>query len=230
MLPCKTGCAFTSRTWRHRQACRVFLICAALWLGSATDPRTATTLYAATQTDDYDHFGLFKSTNGGTTWVSASDGLRGAAVVALAVDPSVDGTVYAATRRGVFTSSDGGASWHAANVGLPDRAYIDAVAVDATPPATVYAGGFPGVFLSTDSGATWKPLNTGLGADPGVLSLVIDPIEPAVLYAGTFARGVWTLRRGTECAGDCNGDGEVTVNELIFGVTNALSGCNSSSY
>lgn len=95
----------------------------------AVDPRTPTTLYAATSG------GVFKSLDGGTRWTAANRGLGFRPVVALAVDPVTPATLYAATEEffggGVFKSADGGATWRAApNSGLPATS-VSALALDA---------------------------------------------------------------------------------------------------
>ena len=63
--------------------------------------------------------GIFKSTDGGSTFTQLSSttptasngGAEWAAVGKLAVDPNNPSTVYAATNKGLRMSTDGGASW-----------------------------------------------------------------------------------------------------------------------
>lgn len=166
---------------------------------------------------------LFKTTDGGDTWMPAEGELR-TYWLAVAVDPTNSSTIYAGTSAGVFKSVDGGATWSEANIGLPDQTSVYALAVDPSTPTKVYAGAVVGVFQSIDAGATWVPLNTGLtertGPYPDVTALLIDPAQPSRLYAGTGYTGVFVLH--TVCAGDCGGDGVVTIAELVTGVGIAL--------
>jgi hypothetical protein len=37
----------------------------------------------------------------------------------------------------------------------------------------------------------------------------------------------WSAAVSAQCCGDCNGDGQVTINELITAVNNALNGCTA---
>jgi hypothetical protein len=104
---------------------------------------------------------------------------------------------------------------------------------------TLYAGtGGAGVFKSTDGGTTWSA--AGLSGNR-VFALAIDPTTPSTLYAGTNA-GVLGIHRvlvtptptntptpidtptptPPPCVGDCDGSGDVTVNELIIMVNIAL--------
>ncbi len=75
--------------------------------------------------------------------------------------------------------------------------------------------------LETIAGRTWRRMNTGLDT-LHISGLVIDPITPSTLYAGTRDRGVFSIQQVAVCVGDCNGDGTVSVDELITGVTIAL--------
>ncbi len=190
----------------------------------AIDPSMPATLYAgiAFTFPSSTPASLFKTTDGGATWMPASNGLDGVALYALAVDPVIRGALYAATEHGLFRSADAAATWRTANTGLPDSAFVSALAVDPIYPAVLYAGGTFGVFTSTNIGASWKPINTGFDANVAVTALALDPRRSSVLYAGTSARGVWTYTQRRQCAGDCNGDFEVTVNELVTGMNIAL--------
>jgi photosystem II stability/assembly factor-like uncharacterized protein len=138
-------------------------------------------------------------------------------MVALAIDPSMPTTIYAAgfdlglldpdAPRGVFKSIDGGAHWSASNTGLT-AAIVTVVAVDPKTPTTVYVGASKldawGVFKSTDGGAHWSASNAGFPPPlcgstaciiPAVLVLAVDPRTTAILYAGT-AVGVFKSTDG----------------------------------
>src|SRR5262249_5908493 len=97
----------------------------------AIDPRTPTTLYAGTSVD-----GVFKSTDGGSSWVAANTGLTNTPIGALAIDPLTPTTLYAGTGGGVFKSTDGGSSWVAATTGLPNTPFINVLAIDPFTPTT----------------------------------------------------------------------------------------------
>ncbi len=146
----------------------------------AIDPQTPTTLYAGTSGD-----GVFKSTDGGTTWRAVNTGLDPRrCCFALAIDPQTPTTLYASTDGGVFKSTDGGESWGGVNTGLTNP-FARALAIDPQTPATLYVSTGGGVFKSTDGGGNWRSV---LVLSPGtfVLALAIDPQTPMTVYAGTI--------------------------------------------
>jgi photosystem II stability/assembly factor-like uncharacterized protein len=141
----------------------------------AIDPLTSRRAYAGTRE------GVFRSTDGGASWISA--GLTNLSVYALAINPLSSNTLYAGTGDGVFRSADGGNNWVAVSTGLPQRP-VQALAVDPVTPSRLYAstvGGGGGLFRSTNRGYSWTALNIGLDGSE-VLSIVIDPVTPTTLY------------------------------------------------
>lgn len=138
------------------------------------DPRLPGVLYAGTRS------GLFKSTDGGTTWVRSNQGLRRDRVYDVAVAPSDSSVVYAGMVDGVYASFDGGASWQ-------KTAYLNgaalAVAVDPRNPRRVWAGVSTTVFWSDDAGATWNGIWSDLIAQ--VIDVAIDPFDPDTIYLAT---------------------------------------------
>ena len=155
----------------------------------AIDPVKPNTLYAGTNGG-----GVFKSTNGGTSWAPAISGLTETYVLTLAIDPTTPAIVYAGTgSAGVFKSTDGGTSW--APGGLPDDE-VDALAIDPATPTTLYAASFfEGIFKSTNSGTSWALANGGL-TGRFVQALAIDPVTVTTLYAGTEGNGVFKSTDG----------------------------------
>ena len=110
----------------------------------AIDPVTPTTLYAGT----YD--GVFKSTNGGSTWTAVNSGLTNIWVNALAMDPTTLSTLYAGTDSGgVLKSTDSGATWEPVNINVITA--VQTLAIDPVTHGILYAGTTSdGVFKSTN--------------------------------------------------------------------------------
>lgn len=144
----------------------------------AIDPTNPLVMYAGS-----DGHGVYRSTNGGTSW--ATHGLANQRVFTVALDPATPDRLYAGTHgNGLLRSTDGGAHWASANRGLTD-VNVNRIAVNPRTPATIYAGTLGGgVFKSNDAGDNWAAANTGL-MDLHVLSLAIAPSNTDILYAGT---------------------------------------------
>jgi len=150
---------------------------------------------------------VLRSDNSGGEWVDASQGLPtssqpGVALQAIAIDPTNNDALYAATDGGLFKTIDGGASWNPIGSGFPANP-VSTLVVDPSHPNIVYAafgispvsGRGAGVFASVDGGSTWNSRNTGL-TDFAVTALAIDRNDPQSLYAGTSTQGVFRTTDG----------------------------------
>jgi photosystem II stability/assembly factor-like uncharacterized protein len=123
---------------------------------------------------------ILKSTDGGATFVTVDQGLFGAGVLSMVMDPSDPNVVYA----GGFKTTDGGASWTE-----QDGGFGFSMAIDPTNPSIVYSG-FSGVQKTMDGGETWESVSEGLG-DAQIFSVAINPFNPNVLFAGTTGDGAF---------------------------------------
>lgn len=131
----------------------------------AVDPAT---VYAGTSRG-----GVFKSMDGGTTWIPMNDG-TGAyrSVLALAIHPLDPRILYVSSsnssgqRSAVFKTTNGGHAWRRAGVGggrAATEATVLDIALDPRNRKTLYAGTYGGVLKSTDGGRSWRAVNNGLG-------------------------------------------------------------------
>src|SRR5713101_8002898 len=143
--------------------------------------------------------GLWKTTDGGTTWRPVTDGqLKSSSVGAVAVAESNPDVVYIGMGEtelrgnimqgdGVYKTTDAGKTWK--NVGLEDTQAIARIRVHPTNPDIVYVAAFGhpygpnaerGVFRTKDGGKTWQKV---LYRDDhaGAVDLCFDPHNPNVL-------------------------------------------------
>jgi len=153
----------------------------------AVDPKDANVVYVASQ------IGLFKSTNGGGTWLSPSTLLVEQPVRTVAVSPLDSNRVLAGVQsRGLFLSEDGGATWRQVTAGLEPNGVPRAIVFDPTDPNVVYLGDITsGVYRSANGGETWTRTTQGL-TNRAVTSLSISA-DGLHLYAGTSGGGVFRL-------------------------------------
>ena len=110
----------------------------------AIDPSNTSIIYAMTQ-----NAGIYKSTNGGNSWIRILTGVTCSLGYTLAIDPVNPSTLYAGADCAVFKSTNGGVNWVPTLV----TSYGLALAIDPTDPGIIYAGtwGF-GIYKSTDGG------------------------------------------------------------------------------
>ena len=159
--------------------------------------------------------GVFKTTDGGNTWLPAADKYFGGTIGAIGVSESNPNVVYVGTGEypirgnvshgdGVFKTTDGGKTWKL--VGLAETQQISRVRVHPTNPDVVWVGAQGhafgpnaerGVYKTTDGGATWRKL-LFRNDSTGISDLVLDPANPDVLYAAFWQaqRKPWQLVSG----------------------------------
>ncbi|MBN2756242.1 MAG: T9SS type A sorting domain-containing protein [Bacteroidales bacterium] len=153
--------------------------------------------------------GIWKTTNGGSSWTCQSDNNPVLGVSAIAVSPNFasDNTLYIATGDrdggsswslggdnyndnnsvGVLKSTDGGSTWAATtlSISVSSSNLIGALIIHPSNPAILYAGLNDGIYKTVDNGATWSRVyNTG----EYVIDLEFNPGDPNTIYACTKDR------------------------------------------
>jgi photosystem II stability/assembly factor-like uncharacterized protein len=176
--------------------------------------------------------GVWKSSDGGTTFQPIFDKEPVQSIGAIALDPNHPNTYWVGTGEswtrnsvsigdGVYKSTDGGDSW--TNTGLPNSERIAKIVVDPRNGSVVYVcatgrlwSDSPdrGVYKTTDGGVSWSLVLKGPNLSTGCSSLALDPANPDRLFAGMwdFRRKGWTFRSG--------GDGPAATSGSGFFVTN----------
>jgi len=189
--------------------------------------------------------GVWKTTDGGTTWTNVSDGqIATGSVGALAVAGSDPNVIYvgmgSACPRGnispgdgVYKSTDAGKTWK--QVGLKEAGQIARIRVHPTNPDLVYVAALGhifgpnperGVFRSKDGGANWEKV-LFVSEKAGAVDLALDLTNPRILYAATWSvvRLPWTLVSGGEGGGiHKTTDGGSTWTKLAEGLPQGATG------
>ncbi|HET7616970.1 MAG TPA: hypothetical protein VFK20_00570 [Vicinamibacterales bacterium] len=177
--------------------------------------------------------GVWKSTNGGTTYKPVFDEQPAQSIGAIAIDPSNHQTVWVGTGEpwtrnsvsvgeGVFKSTDGGQTW--THVGLDHTERIAKIIVDPSNSDTVYVcapgplwsdGGERGVYKTTDGGRTWQQILKGANASTGCGMMSLNPQSPGTLFAGLwdFRRTGWNFRSGGNGPEAASGSGLFTTTD-----------------
>jgi len=183
----------------------------------AMDPSDPQILYASTYAVRRDGFsggnpavqtgpntGLFKTTDGGATWVKMTAGLpdRPLGRCGFAISPKDPNVVFAVVQTdktavtvagqapkagdvvdtgGIFRSADKGATWKKLNDLCPRPFYYGQIRIDPTDDQRVYVLGV-GFFVSTDGGKSFASARTGAHSDHH--ALWIDPKDSNHLILG----------------------------------------------
>ena len=149
--------------------------------------------------------GVWKTTNGGTSWRQIGDSLGVQTIGDLAVAPSDTNIVWVGTGErnslrsqswgnGVHKSTDGGKTWH--HMGLGDTRAIARVVIHPANPSIVYVAALGhlwgtnaerGVFKTTDGGAHWDKILFA-NDTTGATDLELDPSNPEIVYAAMWHR------------------------------------------
>src|ERR1044071_1658013 len=164
------------------------------------------------------HGGVWKTTNGGTTFEAQfqTQGLMSVGDVTVSQNnPDLVwvGSCESNNRQstswgdGVYKSTDGGKTW--TNMGLKTSRFINRIVIDprnndvvrvAATGSLFGPGGERGVYKTTDGGKTWKQ-TLKVDDDTGANDLAIDPSNNKILYASTYQR------RRTSCCMNGGGPG-----------------------
>jgi photosystem II stability/assembly factor-like uncharacterized protein len=144
--------------------------------------------------------GLWKSTNGGSSWSSNTDLLSNLGISDIAIDPTNTQNMWVITgdkfgyenskgnfwggtySAGILKSSDGGLTWLATSLTYDQTDYVSFQRIIVIPddPSVLVAVSSDGIWRSTDSGDNWTKVKTGTYYD-----LEMNVSNSSVLYAAS---------------------------------------------
>lgn len=160
----------------------------------AFDPDNNNIIYAGTPVG-----GIWKSTNGGTSWSTVTDQLPTLGVSTIAVNPDSANVIYAGTGDhdagdsysiGVLKSTDAGATWNLTSLTfqVQSGATVNKILIDPSNTNIIIAATNSGTFRSIDAGNTWSIVLSGNARD-----IEFKPDDPNIVYAiksNSFYRSV----------------------------------------
>ena len=166
----------------------------------AVNPVNPKEYYVATSSG-----GVWKTTNGGTTFTPLFDSQGSYSIGVVTMDPNNPNVIWVGTGEnnnqrsvaygdGIYRSKDGGKSWK--HMGLKESEHIGSIVVDPENSDRIYVaaigplwkeGGERGLYLSEDGGKTWNATLT-VDEHTGVNEVILHPEDPTVLYASTYQR------------------------------------------
>jgi photosystem II stability/assembly factor-like uncharacterized protein/type II secretory pathway pseudopilin PulG len=149
--------------------------------------------------------GVFKTTNGGTTWTPVFDNEATSTIGDITIAPSDPSIVWVGTGEannrqssswgnGVYKSTDAGKTWQ--HMGLSETHHIARIVIHPTDPNTLYVAAVGrlwgpskerGVYKTTDGGKTWSNV-LFVNEDTGVTDIAMDHQSPGTLIAAAYQR------------------------------------------
>jgi photosystem II stability/assembly factor-like uncharacterized protein len=174
------------------------------------DPDDTKTMYAAAVSG-----GVWKTTNGGTSWAATGDAMANLAINSLTFDPTNARVIYAGTGEGyfreivrgtalpirgdgIFVTIDAGATWQQlASTNNSDFDFVNDLVVSTHDPHRIYAATRSGIWRSSDSGLNWnRALQTSVNGGCLDLAFRSDTSSDYLLAScGTLAQA--TVYRNT---------------------------------
>jgi len=199
------------------------------------DPTNSNTMYVGAPSG-----GLWKSTNGGSSWTTSSDQLAVIGCSDIAINPSNTQVMYLATGDcdaddtysvGVLKSTNGGTSWSTTglNWGVNSYRTISRLIINPLNPNTLFAATSIGIYRTRNAGATWTAVSTGSYYD-----IEFKPGDTTTIYACTGSKFYRSTNGGTSFINITSGLPASGVYRLSLAVTAAnddyiyLLGTNSA--
>lgn len=197
------------------------------WVSALARSPANSTIYAGTSHQwAYNNSGgkVFRSTDGGATWVPLPVAVAGAAEINTTVRSiacTASGTVFVALRgAGVRRSTDDGATFVAVNAGLPNmKATSLALGSDETLYAAIEQAG---VYQLASGGSAWAASNAGL---PNLVVRAVAVVGQTH-FVGTSA-GLYRRTAGGSWALPSMGVGSTGVNSFANGPSGIYACCDN---
>ncbi len=155
----------------------------------AIDPNDPEVIYYGTgeqnySGDSYYGDGVYKSSNGGTSWTKIATTSVGSKISQVVVNPSNSTIVYLSGTSGVYKSMNAGSTWASTSSGSNANCLL----VDPSNPEVLYTttggSGTNVIKKTTNGGTNWTTLSNGLPASgTGRTQLAMAASNTAVLYA-----------------------------------------------
>lgn len=137
----------------------------------------------------YSGSGVWKSTNGGTTFTQL--GLSGRLVVDMIMDPLDNTKLVAITDAGIYKTTNAGSTWVLKTASRP----FDELKQKTPTSRTLFACTTDSAFFrSTDFGDTWSQITSGIVLPPGITNgngcrIAVTPADTNIVYLGMVANG-----------------------------------------
>ena len=171
--------------------------------------------------------GVFVSTNDGTSWAPANNGLPITVGSVNALEINGENIYAGIGGGGVYLSTNNGESWSGINNGLPSTVY--ALATDGV---KIFAGIYGnGVYLSTDNGSSWTEVNNGLSNKYiNALAISGDNVFAGADLGGAPSGVFLTTDNGSNWSKVNNGLTDTAVSVIAISGVYVIAGTSSGTF
>lgn len=145
--------------------------------------------------------GLWKTTDGGSTWESRSGNLPTLSIGAFALDTTNDilylgtgaVTIFYGDGLGmrIFKSTDDGGTWTSISSGIKPGTSISKIAISPQDPDLIFAATFHGLYRTDNGGSNWTKVIPISGADSVCTDVCFSPSGNRVYATGASGNN-WT--------------------------------------
>ncbi|NPA79479.1 MAG: hypothetical protein GXO29_00305 [Thermotogae bacterium] len=148
--------------------------------------------------------GVWRTTDGGTTWEPLTDGLPVLSSGALAFDPTDPNVIYYGTGEqhycgwscfpgdGLFVSTDAGNTWVKLATTDEVGSYISEIWIRPDDPNVIFVASEDGLARSADGGTTWSWVFTA----GDVNSIAVRSDDYDIMFIGVYGEGVFVSTDG----------------------------------
>jgi len=167
------------------------------------NPTDANTVYIGSVSG-----GIWKTTNGGSSWFPLDDHMANLAVCSMVIDPHNSNIIYAGTGEGfnnydyirgagIFKSTDAGVTWNQlSSTNNSSFYFVNRLVIDSTT-NSLYAATRSGLYKSTDGGNSFS--NAASSAGSNCMDVIVNYTSPTTLFAtfGLFSQSyIWRSTDG----------------------------------
>lgn len=145
--------------------------------------------------------GIYKTTDGGQTWLSAGLQNQNIKIRALTIDPQDGSVLFAGTGLtnqdgGVYKTSNQGETWDLKSQGMGQPNVLE-IKIAPSNHNLIFASGGYDLWKSTDIGESWQSCSLNYSY-VGENAIAINPINPEIIYAGQWGHGLYKTIDGGE--------------------------------
>lgn len=161
--------------------------------------------------------GIWKTTDGGTSWTNLNDNqsVLGVSAIVIPSDYATSNTIYIATGDrdggsmsglsggqaadnasiGVLKSTDGGATWNTTGLSYTtsQKKIIYSLVIHPTNNSILFAATTDGIYKTTDGGTNWIRKTTSVRCN-----LEFKPEDPSIIYASSIGYSQTNFSRSTD--------------------------------